>query len=69
MSAKRVIKGVHVVPMGMANAVATRATPRPKLDEAAEAEFKAKVAALVAKYRRGCCNTLEDAQRVERLRR
>jgi hypothetical protein len=35
----------------MANAVATRATPLPKLDEAAEAGFKAKVAALIAKYR------------------
>jgi quercetin dioxygenase-like cupin family protein len=31
--------------------VATRTTPPPKLDEAAEAEFKAKVAALAPKYR------------------
>jgi mannose-6-phosphate isomerase-like protein (cupin superfamily) len=31
--------------------VATRATPPPKLDEAAQAEFRAKVAALASKYR------------------
>ncbi len=31
--------------------VATRTTPPPKLDEAAQAEFKAKVAALAPKYR------------------
>jgi quercetin dioxygenase-like cupin family protein len=31
--------------------VATRTTPPPKLDEAAQAEFKAKAAALAAKYR------------------
>ena len=31
--------------------VATRATPPPKLDEAAQAEFKAKSAALAPKYR------------------
>jgi quercetin dioxygenase-like cupin family protein len=32
-------------------AVATRTTPPPKLDEAGQAEFRAKVAALGAKYR------------------
>jgi mannose-6-phosphate isomerase-like protein (cupin superfamily) len=31
--------------------VATRTTPPPKLDEAAQAEFKAKAAALAPKYR------------------
>jgi quercetin dioxygenase-like cupin family protein len=31
--------------------VATRTTPPPKLDESAQAEFKAKAAALAAKYR------------------
>ena len=32
-------------------AVATRATPPPKLDEVAQTEFKAKALALAGKYR------------------